>query len=798
MADLSLSFFGGFQVLVAGEPANAFESDKVRALLAYLAIEADHPHRRERLAGLLWPERTERNARQNLSQVLFNLRRAIGDHEADPPFLHVTHHTLQFNQGSNTRLDTAEFEQQLAAYEYHDHTQLAACEPCLKLLHQAINLYQGELLAGFSLSDSRPFEEWLLLTQARYHHLAAEAMHSLAAAYEQRREYDNALWPIRRLIDLNPWSEEAHRRFMRLLALNGQRREALTHFEVFSRLLAEEPGDDEPEAETIALIEQICSGASIHSLTSTPPLISQLPAPLTSLVGREKELATLTHHLVEPTIRLVTIWGPGGIGKTHLALAVGADQVVQFAHGVFFVELADLSSPTEILPAIAKSLNFTFYQGESPAEQLQRYLQPKTLLLILDNFEHLLAGRNVVIDLLHAAPNLKVLITSRTRLNLQGETLYPLAGLHVPNNLETRPQTIERYGAIQLFLQSVRRVLPDFAIDDENATDVAQICRLVEGLPLGILLATNWIPLLSPAEIATQLSSAITQSLDLLTTEQQDLPARQRNIRAVFEHSWQMLSQAEQQAFEALAVFRGGCTRQAAQTVSKATLSILLNLVNKSFLQTGQAGRYEIHPLLRQFGQEKLAATDRLSAVCAAHSDYFLNCLQGRAEGKALAALDADHENVRLAWNWAVDEQQHPQLTQALDALMQFYNWRGRYQEGEATCRQTLDRLTHRIISIPRPLGVRLLSWQGYFNWRLGLPEPANQCLTQALTLLNSSPPAELETQNAQAFALLQLAESAVMLTIRPPKNYWRKVWLYFGVPAINGARPRQYMVWQR
>lgn len=259
MARLTLTLLGAFQALLNGEPVTGLESDKVRALLAYLAVESHRPHRRQALAGLLWPERPERSARQCLSQALYNLRRAIADCDARPPFLLVTHHTIQFNLSSDHWLDTATFTHLLAASDEHHHSRLAACNRCMELLQKAIGLSQGDFLEGFSLGDSAAFEEWSVITRERLHRLVMAAHHRLAGCHEERGEYEPALQHAWRQVELDPWHEEAHQQIMRLLGLSDRRSEALAHYETCRRLLAKELGVG-PAAKTKRLYEEIRDG----------------------------------------------------------------------------------------------------------------------------------------------------------------------------------------------------------------------------------------------------------------------------------------------------------------------------------------------------------------------------------------------------------------------------------------------------------------------------------------------------------------------------------------------------------
>jgi predicted ATPase/DNA-binding SARP family transcriptional activator len=777
MPRLAISLLGSFLVALDGEPVSGFVSKKAQALLAYLAVEADRPHQREALTGLLWPDYREGSARTNLRSVLANLRQVIGDRQAAPPFLKITRQTIQFNQASDHQLDVAIFNRLSAAG--------APARPTIEALKEAATVYQGPFLAGFSLPDSPAFEEWALLRREEFARQASEALGRLTSYYEGQGMYEQALAHAQRRVKLDPWQEEAQRQVMKLLALSGRRSEALAQYETCRHLLAEELGV-EPAAETIELYEQILSRGedSFFPLyPRSPAPLHNLSLPLTPLIGRETELADLSRLLANPDRRLVTVVGPGGVGKSRLALAVAAAQGQYFKDGVYLASLARLPSAEALAPAIAEALHFSFYENSPLEQQLLDYLRHKHMLLVLDNFEHLLAppsggakgGEGLIITLLETAPGLKILTTSRTRLNVQGEQLYPLAGLSYPDEevlLETgHANNTGRYGALELFEHSARRLRPDFVLTDDNLAGAVHICHLVEGRPLGILLASAWVELLSPGEIATE----IEHSFEFLQADLHDLPQRQRSLRAVFEHSWQLLTQREQAIFQQLAIFRGGFSREAAQAVTGATLADLLALVNRFLLHRTPAGPFEVHELLRQYAAQKLAqapaeekaARQRHSAFYAAFLGRREADLKGPRQREALAEIETEGENIRLAWGWAVEQGEVEHLDQAINTLGYFYQWRGRYQDGEAACRAAAERLKE-IVSGKGPvpsrvealrLSAQILHWQGLFNRLMGHSDLAAQLVRQSLSLLEGPALAGQDTQPEQAAILLEIGQ---------------------------------------
>ena len=460
MARLVAHLLGSLQVTLDGKPVTGFESDKARALLVYLIVETERPHRREKLAGLLWPERPERAARANLRRVLANLRGAIGDRassgdrETVPPFLSITPQTIQLGVTGDLWSDVAAFSTLRPAYL---HAGSPLTQQAIDQIEKAVVLYRGDLLEGFSLPGSAAFEEWVLVNRERYRRLAMQALRRLVEHYGRCGDPERALQYAWRQVELDPWQEEAHLQVMRLLALDGQRGAALAQYETCRRLLGEELGV-EPAEETTRLYERIRNdeypGAGERA--GSPRAIApgprhNLPVLLVPLIGREAELAEIGRCLRDPACRLLTLVGPGGIGKTHLALEAAASQLDRFAHGVYLVSLSALTSAEDVVPAIAQAVGLVFHQGEEPRRQLLDVLRGRRVLLLLDGFEHLLdylarpePGRRarpesrrrdaarLAIEILETAPGVKIIVTSRARLNVQGEYVLPIEGLDLP------------------------------------------------------------------------------------------------------------------------------------------------------------------------------------------------------------------------------------------------------------------------------------------------------------------------------------------------------------------------------
>jgi predicted ATPase/class 3 adenylate cyclase len=428
----------------------------------------------------------------------------------------------------------------------------------------------------------------------------------------------------------------------------------------------------------------------LKSLNNVP---NNLPEQLTEFVGRQSELAD-AKRLVGKT-RLLTILAPGGTGKTRLAIQVAADISADFADGVFFVGFADISSSDDIVQTIAESLGLALSSDENIRNQLLTYLARRRQLLVLDNLEHLAGAAGIIEDILRAAPHVKLVATSRSKLRLTGETVLALGGLEVTWN---HPDEAMKTSGVQLFNEAAKRSNSGFVLEPDELHALAEILQLVGGMPLGILLAAAWVDMLSIAEIAVEIG----KSFDFLETEMQDIPDRQRSIRAVFEYSWDLLSPEERETFSALSVFRGGFSREAAKTVAEASLRGLANLVNKALVTASPGtGRYEVHELLRQYAAAKLRRDgERYSRVCEAHAAYFA-ALMGESpfmmsHGRQASLFDmveGDIENIRIAWRHHISNRNVIETRKLILGLFMIYEFRGWYQASNTLFNEALELL---------------------------------------------------------------------------------------------------------
>jgi predicted ATPase/class 3 adenylate cyclase len=416
--------------------------------------------------------------------------------------------------------------------------------------------------------------------------------------------------------------------------------------------------------------------------------IKNLPAPRTSFVGRSRELDEIDRLLGDPDCRLLTLVGPGGVGKTRLALEAAARLVDRYPHGVHFVSLASVASPELLTPSLAESLQFAVdgaHSGFSAREQLLDYLSERSTLLVLDNFEHLVEGSDLLGEVIERAPHVDLLTTSRERLNVQSEWVFDVEGLGAAANGN------DDGSALRLFTDRVAQVAPGFTLDDAARTHALRICELVDGMPLGIELAASWVSMLPCAEIADE----IERSIDFLATSMRDMPDRHRSLRATIDQSWRLLTDEQRSAFARLSVFRGSFDRSAAVAVSRVDLRLLSELAAKSLVRRPDFGRFELHELLRQYAHEQLRLSPGEEADARErHSRHYATMLierQSALMGPELAVardeLRGELDNLRAAVEWIVMEENERAALPAVEAFYTFL-WMHSWFEGGETLGQ--------------------------------------------------------------------------------------------------------------
>jgi predicted ATPase/DNA-binding SARP family transcriptional activator len=722
---LSIRTLGGLAIQLGREPRTAtsslpsnqtrvhFRTRTIEALLVYLACR-QRPVSRDVLAEMLWPERTQEQARSNLRVAIHRLREQLD------PYVAVSRQHLALNPSAAVAVDAAQFEAHLAAGE------LAA----------ATALYRGDFLEGFYLDDSPEFEQWVLLERERLHMQALAAWQQIIAQQVAAGGTDAAINSARHLLVLDPLHEPTHRQLMRLLAQADQRGAALAQYETCRQLLASELAVP-PDEVTTTLYEQIRAGAIVNRPEASPVTTgrtaasatkSSLPQQPTPLIGRSAELAQIDALLANPDCRLLTLLGAGGIGKTRLAVAAAARQEGSFADGVCFVALAGVGAPEFVAGAIAEGLGLQV-GGSEPQAELLAYLRPLELLLVLDNFEHLLGAADTVAAMLQCAPRVKVLVPSRARLHLREEWLFPITGLSLTDGAAGE--------AGQLFLHSAQRVQPGFTGKGQEAA-IAAICRQVEGLPLALELASSWVRLMPCAEIARQIQA----NLDFLAVDVRNLPLRHRSLRALFDHSWLLLTPMEQEVLMRLSVFAGGWTADESAQVAGATLTLLVGLADKSLVQAAGTGRFNLHELVRQYAAEKLATGGDVVTLRRRHYTAYLRLLR-RADGHLrrqdaaawIARLLPEQDNLRAALQWTLDEERYEDAAWLMVAVHYFWFLSGHRYEGATW----FTRLLPHLRQLPPDLHLATLICYYSFAHETEDSQPMEHTRSELLRLIESS-----------------------------------------------------------
>jgi DNA-binding SARP family transcriptional activator/predicted ATPase/Flp pilus assembly protein TadD len=806
---LALTLFGPFEARFNDQPFTGFATDKVRALLAYLAVESGQAHRRDTLAALLWPDYPHETALRNLRQAIYRLRLSLQEIAPSLPdrLLVQTRRTIALNPEA-LFLDTAQFARQIQAAK-------TSLEP-IPLLTKIVNLYRGELLKGFYISDAYAFDEWVSIQRELFQQQALDALSRLVTLHEADGNAEAVLATAQSVLALDSWHEKTHRQIMRAHLEQGNRPQAITQYNKLRAALRDDLGV-EPDPATMMLYKQIradnAPALGGDDGAKRPSSQRHFPATLTPLIGRKAELDYLSQTLQDPTCRLLTITAPGGMGKTRLALETArrlSAQSDRFPDGLFFVSLAQVENDSLFISAIAQSLSLSVPPSVEPRQALLDHLKSKRLLILLDNFEHLLGRQGdlpvavaFLAESLTAAPEATFLITSREPLALQGEWVYSLGGLpYIAASGETSQAALD-LPASQLFIQCARRYRPAFD-PAAQAEAIGEICRLTGGLPLALEIAAAWMRSYDCQEIAR----LIAHGLDFLTNPYRDAPPRQRSIRAIFTSTWEQLSPEQQTVLAAMSVFRTGFTVQAAVFVAEASVLDLAILVEKSLLRRAEERRYDLHELVYQFAAEKLAAFGAETAVSARHAAYYLTFLReqfpgfnGPAPQEAIALARQAMDNIRAAWQWAVANRQINLLRPAVEILAQFLVLTSNGREGEETFAHALHSLRQEVADDPEILIVQslLASHLAWFQIGSGKKQAALENVTNALALAEQgcdlssraytlsilgwglqiqSRHDEAEVALTEAIALFEQTDNPLQLSlalIRLGSLYWRK-----------------------
>jgi DNA-binding SARP family transcriptional activator len=552
-----ISLLGGFRVSVGSRSIGEVDwrLKKAASLIKLLALAPDHRLHREQVVELLWPGLDRKAAVNNLHQALHSARRTLRPRGAAPSSLRLRGELLELSPDDPLWVDVEAFEEEAA-------TARRSCEPAA--YRAAVRLYTGDLLP-----EDR-YEDWVEGRREELRLSYLGLLVEMAGLYEERGEYGPAVEALQEAVATEPTHEEAHVGLMRLYARTGQRYRALRQYEQLGRALGREL-DADPEARSRRLYEEILAGRiptvieALPVASAEPPGADKhnLPGSLTSFIGRERE-GEKVKQLLETT-RLLTLSGVGGSGKTRLALEVARSLVGVYPDGVWLVELAPLADPELVPKAVASALGLPEQPNRQLTETLVDALRSKRMLLVLDNCEHLVeVCAGLAETLLSPCPGLQILATSRETLGAAGEVVWRVSPLSWPGSQRRRTaEELLGYESVRLFVERARHRDPAFALTEQNADTVAQICRRLEGIPLAIELAAASIGTMSAEQIAARFGDL----LRLLTGGSRTALPRQRALRGTLDWSYVLLPEPERKLFGRLSVFAGGCTLEAAEEV---------------------------------------------------------------------------------------------------------------------------------------------------------------------------------------------------------------------------------------
>lgn len=750
---LEVRLLGRFDVRYDGKPI-LIPSRPVQSLFAYLILNAGTTHRREKLAGMLWPDSLEETARDNLRHALWRLRKALPPQQKTD-YLLTDDLSISFNTAVDYWLDAAALGKL---------DEKASGDELMAVLAH----YQGELLPGF-------YDEW---TVSEREHLASLFEHHMARLMsllqKEHRWLDVFEW-AERWIKLGQKPESAYRALMSAHAAKGDMSKVAATYERCVESLKQLAV--KPSEQTLQLYERLKAGnVSLETGTPVSPkeqrkdiLKSNLPVPITSFIGREREVEEVVRMVGKN--RLVTLVGSGGVGKTRLSIQAANKLLHKFKDGVWWVDLVGLNDNALIPPAVAQVAGVREVPNQPLLHTLSEYFRTRQVLLVLDNCEHLILGCAQFADqLLSACSNLKILATSREGLGLTGEQIWSVPRLSLPDSLHTLPiNSLMHYEGIRLFVERASAVRSDFHLTEQNAPFVAQVCQQLDGIPLAIELAAARVKVLSVEQIAARLEDRF----NLLTSGSRTAFARHQTLRAAIDWSYDLLSAGEQVLFRRLAGFAGGWTLEAAQAVCSGdgiepeeVLNLLTHLVDKSLLLMSEhqgTARFQMLETIREYALRKFSESVEAMQVRSQHLEFFMNFaegieprLHGAEQAMWLQRLDVEHDNLRAALDWSLTGGNLEAGMRLAGALWPFWDIYGYHLEGRAWLDRILPQATGLATTPSASARAKILYVAGHLRERQGDFERARSHYTDSLALYR-----QLEEEAQVAVVLRGLGEIA-------------------------------------
>jgi len=746
---LEVRLFGPLEVLLDDVPieAKAWGRQKTKALFKILIAERGRIFSTDKLIDLLYDEadpiKVLNNLRGRVSELRKSLEPSLKSGQGSTYILNKSG-TYSFNSTVDCRVDIESFEDHL--HTAFDLSNTDRSELAIREFEEVVKLYRGDFL------EEDLYEEWTIPFRERFQQLYIEALLGKAQCHLKVNQATQAVDCSNQVLKCVTYNEKAYRIKMRAQYAEGAQQLALETYDDCVNMLKDHLSV-EPAPKTKQLHFQIRNHEVPEEEKHVP---NNLPVPTTEFVGREQEIGQLLQIIEDRQGLLTSVIGLGGIGKTRLAMELASRVLAQFKDGVYWVALSGVDT-IDLLPfTIAEALNFNFYGETSPHKQLADFLKEKHMMLVLDNFDHLVKNAQFLEEILNSAKQVTCLVTSQEKLNLQRERLFFLDGMDFSS--DTASENLDTNEAVQLFMSGAKRINPGFQPNRQNYEEIAFICQMLEGSPLAIELASAWVDTLSCKEVGEE----IRKTLDFLSTSMKDAPERQRSLRASFEYTWHWFGNSERTAFINLSVFFSGFTKTAAEKIGHVSLRQLSSLVAKSVVRRIDDDRYDMHPLLRQYAYEKLQDQDQAKEIQNHHCLHYLETLvnlesnlKGQGQLKAVKEISLEIENIHHAWDYAL-ENDLERLKDCIDVLHLFYEIKSWYP-------MALERYTKAInvlIKVPNseklsldPLIAKLSLCKGWMEYHLTKFDLAKELIKKSLAYFDT---AKMECD--RAFALRGLA----------------------------------------
>jgi len=691
---LSLNLFGNCHIQTATETLEPAPS-KLMAMLYYLAYEAQWVSR-DQLALLFWPDSESKAARSKLRQLINRAK------------------TLSFIQD-------LEIEDQRLRWVIPTDIKIFKDALAKQNYMQVIETYAGLLLKNFNIKNAGAFDAWLEFERNDLHLSWQEAALRASESLAKTDRQSDAAILLRKIWNLSDFDESTLQSYMRTAYLSGYKETALSVFNSFSQQLQTEYGV-EPSEESLALAEAINANGALSEQIMVKPKQAKMQN-LAELFGRQSELKDLSALLINDKCRLLVLTGLGGVGKTRLSLELAKKNIAKFEHGTYFVPLKALVDPNEISSSIAHALDFSFYGNKDPKEQLISYLREKQTLLLIDNLDHVLQGADLLTDLLEQAPKLKIVVSSREKPDLPDVWVYPLKGLTFQS---------QDSDAAKLFIHHAKKQSPSFNAEQNNSS-IHDLCHLVEGLPLALELSAVWVKDLNVEELVTEIRA----NLNFLKREG---IAQHDSMRAVFEHSWGLLSPEQQIVIAKLSVFQGGFSKEAALKVAEANAYLILSLISRSLIRKEASGYFGFHELLKQFATLKADDLLDIQSLKDAHAKFFSQQVaitenSETQKEQALSVVERDFGNISAAWRHSTEQKKIRNLENLIEPISRFVSKTNRIKSGLNLLNYATQTLT--LEDTGTAFFAVCFAKQGKLNEAIENHELASQQLQKALKLLD-------------------------------------------------------------